>query len=120
MQELYKAALLMPWSFWAIMGSMVLIAGWAFWHCTRPSKRIDHQFYDYWIKKINSELKRCRRVPNRNGGREKEYRRTFAWLQFELEEQMGHGPNDFNHMSTSERGIWIHLMTRWRDVLFFY
>lgn len=118
MRELYEAALLMPMRFWVLMGTVVVLVIWCLWFANRRPNNLSAQFYDHWIKRINRELRECRAVPRVDNGRKRAYERTFSKLYQELSDATG-SPANFNHMPTAERSVWIHLLTRIRDVQYF-
>ena len=117
MHPLLEIFLQMPWKFYAIMGTVILLVIWALWTCNKRPTDFNHLFYDRWMKRINTELRDVRRRYKR-ADRSDAYKATFDRIYKDLCAETG-GPANFNFLHTAQRSVWIHLFTRIRDVLYF-
>ena len=116
---LLEVASEMPWTFYTLIAAIIIAVSFALW-VTLSGRlgTLDQQFYDLWTKRIDAELRRCRKIPRKGGKRMEAHRETFDRLYNELTEITG-GPSQFNTFGTGTKSVWIHLLTRFRDVQYF-
>lgn len=107
----------MPWTFFALMGTVILLVIWAIWTSTKRPKDFNHLFYDRWMKRINDDLRDVRRRYKRSD-RNEAYKATYSRLYRDLTNEIG-TPSNFDELPTAQRSIWIYLFTRTRDILYF-
>jgi hypothetical protein len=93
-----------------LLAAPLLVTGVLFWAINR-SRTIDHRWYDYWIKHINTEVRYVRMRVKRKD-REQAYRYVFGQLWNELHTQIG---TDYSQMTTMQRGIFIILAETHRN-----
>lgn len=107
----------MPWKFYALMGTVIVLVIWAIWFSSKRPTDFNHLFYDHWMKRINDDFRGVRRRYKR-ADRAEAYKATYYRIYHDLAEVTG-GPEYFALLPTAQRSVWIHLFTRTRDVLYF-
>lgn len=116
MFEFMGALMHMPTEFWIIMGIVVilllLVAVW-----TIPLRSSSTDWYDAWTKRIDREIRHVRKNFKRHE-RKSAYVTAFAIMQADLEHDTG-GMN-LATLTIAQKSIWIYLITRNRDVMYFY
>ena len=115
--SLLEAAAMMPWTFWVLMGGVVILVSCALWVSTKRPTDFNQQFYDRWMKRINADLRDVRRRYKR-ADRAEAYKATFTRMYADLEAETG-PPENYHSLPTAQRSVWIHMLTRIRDVLYF-
>lgn len=116
MFEFLGALVHMPKSFWIIMGVVVvLMVIAAYWQWPRRGPSTD--WYNKWTKRIDSEIRFIRKH-FKGADRRQAYITAFAIMQADLEDETG-GLN-LATLTVAQKSIWAYLITRNRDVMYFY
>ena len=116
MFEFLGALMHMPKEFWIIMGTVValLILVWV-WSWPRRGPSTD--WYNAWTKRIDGEIRFVRKH-FKGADRKSAYITAFAIMQADLEHDTG-GLN-LATLTVAQKSIWAYLITRNRDVMYFY
>lgn len=115
--SLLEAVSIMPWQFWAVMGTALILSGWVVRVVTKRPADFDQLFYDRWMKRIDGDLRDVRRRYN-HADRNEAYKIAFERLYRDLSLEIG-PPSNFDSLPTAQRSVWINLFIRIRDVLYF-
>lgn len=118
MNEIFELLLAMPWILYALAVSLVVMLGILLWVCW-PRKGPNRDFYDGWVSMIDRSIRQIRKDYKWNN-RRAAYIQLFSELYVSLQQQTGSLEKDFPTMTRAERSVWVYLITRQRDIFYFY
>jgi hypothetical protein len=115
-QVLFQIFLDLPWQIHAFL-ALGLAAGIIGINALFGMKKnIQVQWYERWERHINNSVREVRRKYPRKE-RKFHYEYMFSKLWVELKAELG---DNYCQLTTGQRGIWIMLATRHRDVMYFH